>query len=120
MSKVNEREQKLRYIFGQHPKTDIFHVTSDDHAFFQASDAQRHAQTLEDKTVDEVHRRDVIQPEKPAAPKTTKTPAKGKAPAKGKTTAKGKEPKASKAHDAPEEGGAPGEAGADAPETGKE
>lgn len=51
MSKTNQREQKMRYIFAQHPKTSEFHVTSDDQAFVNPSDAKNHATSLEDQEI---------------------------------------------------------------------
>lgn len=74
MSKENTRERKLQYIFAQHPSIKALHVTSDDQAFTNESDAKNHSKTLEDKDVKIENREDYA---KKAAVKdeTTKSPA---------------------------------------------
>lgn len=47
----NTREQKLKYAFGAHPSVKEFHVTSDDQMFLGDSDANNHANSLDDKDV---------------------------------------------------------------------
>lgn len=60
---TNERKHKMQFIFKQHPNVEEFYVTSDDQAFFNASDAKNHAKTLENKEVDTIKRRDVLKVE---------------------------------------------------------
>lgn len=46
------REEKLRSIFKLNPQFKELHVTSDDQAFSQLSDAKNHARTLKDDSID--------------------------------------------------------------------
>lgn len=62
MSKENTRERKLKYIFAQNPNDKELHVTSDDQAFRNRSDAVNHAKTLQDKDVKLEKREDYVKP----------------------------------------------------------
>lgn len=65
----NTRAERIKYAFGAHPSVKELHVSSDDQMFLTASDAQNHANTLENKDVETVHRKDYVKSvEAPAVP----------------------------------------------------
>lgn len=74
MSKENTRERKLQYIFAQHPNDKELHVTSDDQAFRNKSDAINHGKTLSDKEVKLEKREDYAKPS-PVKDEKAKAPA---------------------------------------------
>lgn len=45
-----------KQLFESYPDTDVFYKTSDEQYFFAEHDAQAHAATLKDKTVEKVER----------------------------------------------------------------
>lgn len=45
-------------LFNSHPNVGAFHTTSDGFSFPQLSDAEAHARSLEDKTIESVDRAD--------------------------------------------------------------
>lgn len=59
-NKENTREQRLKYAFAAHMGVMLFFVTSDDQMFVQRCDAVNHASTLENKEIDEAHRKDYV------------------------------------------------------------
>ena len=52
----NTREHKMEILFATNPDVKVFYVTSDDQAFFNTNNAQAHAGSLVDKTVDAIQR----------------------------------------------------------------
>jgi len=79
MSKENTRERKLQYIFAQNPNDKELHVTSDDQAFRNKSDAVNHSKTLENKDVKLEKREDYV---KPSSEKVSEPVADAKSEAK--------------------------------------
>lgn len=51
--------QSQKDFFKYHPKVNEFHFTSDGQAFFAKSDAEAHATSLQDKSVESVTRNDL-------------------------------------------------------------
>lgn len=87
------REDKLSYIFKHNAELKELYVTSDEQAFPVQADAKNHANTLKDKDVQLVHRRDILKkvlnPETPG--KDAETPVKPKAGTKGKAKSDAKD-----------------------------
>lgn len=56
------REERLRFAFGSHSRSELLFVTSDDQMFTEEANAKMHAVNLEDKEVQTAKRSDYIKP----------------------------------------------------------